>query len=143
MRLVIPILLLLSLPLAAHAQIYKWVDENGRVQYGERPPPNAKPQPLRPEAAPGPPKPPSQDELKQKELDAKRQQIEEAEARDKAFVDAGVRRRDCALARTRLEQFERHPRPYREVGGNRVYYTDAEREAELTSRRVAVKRACD
>ena len=47
------ILVLLCFPLIAHAEIYKWVDENGRVQYGERPPPNVKPVPMRPESMPG------------------------------------------------------------------------------------------
>jgi hypothetical protein len=137
------LLLLLCFPLMAHAEIYKWVDENGRIQYGERPPPNAKPVPMRPESMPGAPKPPAKEDLKQQEMDSKRRQIEEAEARDKAFTDAAIRRRDCALARTRLEQLERNPRPFREAGGKRVYLTEAEREAELSSRRVAVKRACD
>jgi len=31
-------LIIWSLPLAAPAQVNKWVDENGRVQYGDRPP---------------------------------------------------------------------------------------------------------
>jgi hypothetical protein len=137
------VLLFLLLPLVASAQIYKWVDEKGRVQYGEQPPPGVKPAPMRQEAMPGAPKPPAKDDLKKQEMDVKRQQLEEEQAREKATVDAAVRRRDCALARTRLEQFERHPRPFREVGGQRVYYTAAEREAELSSRRVAVKRVCD
>lgn len=135
--------LLLCFPLLAHAQIYKWVDENGRVQYGERPPPGVKPAPMRQEAMPGAPRPPAKDELKQKEMESKRQQIEDEQAREKATADAHVRRRDCALARTRLEQFELHPKPSREVGGQRQYLTGAEREAELSSRRLAVKRSCD
>ena len=30
----------LALPLLAHAQIYKWVDEKGVTSYGNKPPPN-------------------------------------------------------------------------------------------------------
>jgi predicted secreted Zn-dependent protease len=33
--------------LAAHAQVYKWVDSNGKTQYGDRPPEEAKSRPLR------------------------------------------------------------------------------------------------
>ena len=40
MRLAILALLLAAAP--AWAQIYKWVDEKGRVQYGEKPPAGAK-----------------------------------------------------------------------------------------------------
>jgi hypothetical protein len=31
----------LALPLLAHAQIYKWVDDQGVTNYGNKPPPNA------------------------------------------------------------------------------------------------------
>jgi Domain of unknown function (DUF4124) len=31
----------LALPLLAHAQIYKWVDDRGVTSYGNKPPPNA------------------------------------------------------------------------------------------------------
>ena len=31
----------LALPLLAHAQIYKWVDDKGVTSYGNKPPPNA------------------------------------------------------------------------------------------------------
>jgi predicted secreted Zn-dependent protease len=40
-------LLLLLLAASAAAQVYKWTDENGRVHYGERPPPAAKSSTLR------------------------------------------------------------------------------------------------
>ena len=32
----------LAVPAAAHAEVYKWVDEKGGVTYGNVPPPNAK-----------------------------------------------------------------------------------------------------
>lgn len=135
--------ILLFFPMIAHAQIYKWVDDKGRVQYGERPPAGVTASPLRQEAMPGGATPPAKDELKQQELDFKRRQIEDEQARDKATADAEVRRRDCALARTRLEQLERTPRPFRNVGNDRVYLTETEREAEISSRRVAVRRFCE
>jgi hypothetical protein len=31
---------------ASHAILYGWIDENGRVVYGDQPPPNAKPEKL-------------------------------------------------------------------------------------------------
>jgi len=34
-----PFILLLLLSLSAHAAIYKWVDENGKTQYSDKPPP--------------------------------------------------------------------------------------------------------
>ena len=40
-------LLLLCLAAGAGAQVYKWVDENGRTQYGAHPPPAAKTQQVR------------------------------------------------------------------------------------------------
>jgi len=44
-RLVIGLLLLVGL--SAQAEIYKWVDENGKVQYGDQPPAAAKKQTLK------------------------------------------------------------------------------------------------
>jgi hypothetical protein len=35
----LPLLLLLTLPLTASAQLYRWVDANGRVTYSDQPPP--------------------------------------------------------------------------------------------------------
>lgn len=53
-RLSLAIWLALWLALPASAQMYKWVDSNGKVQYSDKPPPsNVKVQKLR-EAAPAP-----------------------------------------------------------------------------------------
>lgn len=40
--LLVTLFLLAALPLAAHAGLYKWVDENGVVNYGDAPPADAK-----------------------------------------------------------------------------------------------------
>ena len=46
MRKLIPLLLAALFAAAAHAQVYRWTDANGRVHYGERAPPGAKARPV-------------------------------------------------------------------------------------------------
>ena len=41
---------------ASHAILYKWTDENGRVAYGDQPPPGAKPERLNTSIGPADPK---------------------------------------------------------------------------------------
>ncbi len=45
MRIII-LMLCLLLSAAASAEIYKWLDEQGRVQFGDRPPPEKKQEPI-------------------------------------------------------------------------------------------------
>ncbi len=44
---------LVALPLPTSAVVYKWVDENGKVHYGERPPAGAHKQPVKVHTNPG------------------------------------------------------------------------------------------
>lgn len=38
----ISIVILMLLPFSATAQVYKWIDQHGKVQYGDRPPSDKK-----------------------------------------------------------------------------------------------------
>jgi hypothetical protein len=42
-----------ALPLLAAAEVYKWVDENGKIQFGDQPPPGAKTQAVKPHPSGG------------------------------------------------------------------------------------------
>jgi hypothetical protein len=47
------VLCALALSLGAQAEVYKWVDENGKVQYGDQPPAGAKTQNFKPRPSGG------------------------------------------------------------------------------------------
>ncbi|HEY8622319.1 MAG TPA: DUF4124 domain-containing protein, partial [Casimicrobiaceae bacterium] len=71
------LLLALVVPVAS-AQVYKWVDEKGRVHYGEKAPAGSKPSAVKPPAAP-PNAPAKAQDLQSQELEFRRRQIKQGE----------------------------------------------------------------
>jgi hypothetical protein len=136
------LLLCVLFPLVAHAQIYKWVDEKGRVHYGEKPPPGAKSSTVRKEASAPPAAPKAPPDVSSQEAEFKRRQIERAQAEEAKAQDAKRRQGQCQQARTRLADAEFAGRHYTYKGGERVFLSDAEREATLSRMRQQVSEAC-
>jgi hypothetical protein len=135
--------LLLCLPLLAYAQIYKWVDEKGRVHYGEKPPAGAKSSTVRKEATPpGAPPSAAKGDLSAQEADFRRRQVERQQAEEKQAEQAKQRQVQCDNAKNQLAAAESAGRHVSMKGGERVYATDAEREASLVRMREQVSRAC-
>ncbi len=138
---------LLALALAAVAQaqgqIYKWVDENGKVRYTDHPPPapNQKSQQIKvPDAPPPPPGPnpylpsPAEKSLRQQnELMKSQKEMEERERR------AQLQTR-CAQARQRLAALDSGRRLYRtDADGARNFMDDADiaNQREVQSQAIA------
>lgn len=138
------LLLALWLPIAAQAQIYKWVDEKGRVQYGERPPPGAKASTLRQEATPPSAPAPAGKASGAADADAefRRRQIERQLTEDALAQDAKRRQAQCENARNRLAAGEGSGRHFTYKAGEKVYLSDAERDASLARMREQVSQAC-
>ncbi|MGE5639777.1 MAG: DUF4124 domain-containing protein [Clostridia bacterium] len=119
----------LLLGASADAQLYRWVDEKGKVQYSDVPPPSAKGSKVDTVKPPAPatsaaPKAP--ENLKADEAEFQRRRIarEEAEAKQ-----AQQRQVKCAAAR-RAQQDMDGTRLYRRgQGGERQAVDDAERAA--------------
>jgi uncharacterized protein DUF4124 len=133
--------LLLILALAAWpawAQIYKWVDESGRVQYGEKPPAGAKSTPLRPPQRSGAAQPPTQDVAGQ-ERDFRRRQIERSQEEERQASEAQANRARCEQAKEELALVESVGAVYRREKGEKVYL---DRNAEIERRRAQVSRYC-
>ena len=129
--------LLLAAPLAS-AQVYKWMDEKGRVHYGEKPPAGAKPSEVKP--------PDAQREaparsLQSQELEFRQRQLIKGQQEERAAQEAAVNQSRCASARENLSLAERG-RLYKLVNGERAFYSDAEQQAEVARRREAVQRYC-
>jgi hypothetical protein len=123
---VLPLLALLGglLAWSASAQQYKWVDQNGRTQYGDQPPPGVKATPLRPppagSAAPAAQKPAGKAPSgADKDADQKKQAA--------AAQDAEAKKANCAAAQTNMQTLEtgrvRRPDP---KTGELVYMEDAQ-----------------
>lgn len=137
-RLVLAVMLALAIP-AASAQVYKWVDEKGRVHYGEKPPAGAKSSTVRPPTAPsGPAK--AQD-LQSQELDFRRRQIKKGEDDAKEARDNANRQARCDSAKENLSIAEQAAL-FRRQKGERVFLSDAERNAEIEKMRADMTRYC-
>ena len=130
---------------AAHAQVFKWVDEKGRTHYGEKPPEGTKATEV---AKPVPPSDPGRastpDNWKARELESRREKVDREKAERDHEAKAGpARERRCRNARVALDRLENVQRLYRyDDRGNRVYYTDEEREPEKAQARRDIQEHC-
>lgn len=147
--------------LAQDAGVYKWVDANGTVNYGDQPPAGttAEALPIRSRrstasAAPGRSARPAA------EATAAAADAADADAASEATGDEAEpggavsdderdqllaqRQNNCKLAKQRMASYEQARRIYRPgPGGERVYLTDDELDAERATARVAVAEWCD
>ncbi|MCW8889505.1 MAG: DUF4124 domain-containing protein [Sedimenticola sp.] len=134
----------------AQAAVYRWVDEQGRVQYGDRPPLDQQSEELkiksssRSEPAAGQPTQGQRQELRQKLLDSyQEERAEKREARKKREEQAEQNKMRCAKAKNRLRDYENSSALYElQPDGSRTYLSKAEFEATLKEAREAVKRLC-
>ena len=133
------LLLVLAVSVAS-AQVYKWVDENGRVHYGEKPPPGSKANAVKPPvAAPNAPAKPQ--DLQSQELDFRGRQIRRREDEAGEAQAVANRAARCSNAKERLGIAEQAAL-YRTEKGERVFLSDAEQKAEIETRRAAVAQYC-
>jgi uncharacterized protein DUF4124 len=137
---------------AAAAQQYKWVDQNGKTQYGDVPPPGVKAQRLRP--PPGPAPAPSaaakKDEKAAKPLSpeaAYRKRQEDAQKENEkaaqAEQEAAAKRENCLRSQEALRTYEAGGRISRtDAKGERYYLEDAQIAQETARARQLVQQNC-
>jgi Domain of unknown function (DUF4124) len=141
----------------AFAQQYKWVDKNGKTQYGDTPPPGVKATPLKapagptaPESSPaakdakGAPKGPLTPAQQDAEFRKRQQEAEKSREKDaKTTVDSQARSESCANSKEHLRALESGQRIARtDAKGERYYMDDAQRDAELSKARRNVQQYC-
>jgi hypothetical protein len=147
----IALIVLLGFTAGAYAQQFKWVDKDGRLQYGDVPPPGVKAQRLRPPPG-GAPAPSSSAAKKdgekavspeaafQKRQKEAKEQDEKA-AKDRA--DAEVLRANCNAAQAALRQIQSGQRiATMNAAGERVFLDDASRASEEQRAQRAVTENC-
>jgi hypothetical protein len=147
----------LAFSAAVMAQQYKWVDQNGRIQYGDAPPPGVKATPLRPPPGPaaqpsakaadtkavakkGPLTPAEQEaEYRKRQMEAQKEQDKRAEADQQA----AAKRENCARAQENLRTLEAGGRIARtDSKGERYYLEDAQIQQEAVKARQIVQESC-
>ena len=137
---------------AAAAQQFRWIDKDGRVQYGDVPPPGVKATRLK-APPPGPASAPSsgakKDGDKALSPDAafrKRQQEREAEEKKaaQASADAELKRQNCDAAQAQLRGIQSGQRmSTTNAQGERVFLDDAQIAAERARAEQAVSSNCN
>jgi hypothetical protein len=135
------LLLATALAGAAFAQQYKWVDKDGRVQYGDNPPPGVKATPLRPPpagtAAPAAQKPAGKaPSAATRDADLKKQAA--------AAQDAEAKKSNCTAAQANMQTLEsgrvRRPDP---KTGELVYMEDAQLAEAKEQARKSIAEWCN
>ncbi len=127
------------------AGVYRWVDDQGKVHYGDRPPSKDKAKSIEVESAPAPEPDDGERRAKTRRLldamESERNREKEQAAQDKA--EKARRERNCEVARRHVTLYQRANKISR-VGadGERTYLSDEERDQALTHARSLVDRWC-
>ena len=137
-------LLVMLSPFPLAAEVYKWVDEQGRTQYGESPPPGVKASKL---AAPAPSASPAPSETPEKwhqqDNEFRRRQVER-DTKEKQEQQARARSdQECARAKQRLRWEESPGRHYEEnERGERTFMSDEGQARAVEDARRRVNEKC-
>lgn len=134
----------------ALAQQYKWVDQDGKVRYGDVPPPGVKAQRMKPPASGASPAPSSAAKSGEKALSPeaafrKRQEDaqKEREKETQSEQQAAARRENCERAQEQLRQIESGQRIARtDSKGERYFLDDAQAAQEATRARQIAQQSC-
>jgi hypothetical protein len=146
---------------AAAAQQFKWVDKDGKVRYGDTPPPGVKATPLGAPATGRAPAPaPAPDAAAKDAKDAKKgpltpaeqeaefrrrqqQAAKDADKEAKLQEDARARKENCANSQAQLRQLESGQRVSRiDDKGERVFVDDEQRKVDTARARKLVSEWC-
>lgn len=144
-----------QLPSSAQ-QLYRWVDENGRVQYSDRPPPpgassqsQVKKKPLATTPTPAPSQnqqAPAAKSYAEQEAEFRKRQVEKAEREAKEEQEkqaAADRKRRCDQARSHLAGLQAGGRVARyNAAGEREFLDDKGLAEELVRTQKAVAELC-
>jgi hypothetical protein len=116
--------------LPAAAALYKWNDENGRVVYGDTPPPGVKAERVNPSVAPADPNAVRDMAAKDAQMNKRQQDRAEDETKtEKAEADARAKLDRCAQIRGRLQTLRADVAVYRfNDKGEKVFMPAAERD---------------
>jgi Domain of unknown function (DUF4124) len=137
--------LALGLCFTAAAQQYKWVDKDGRTQYGDAPPPGVKATPLR-----APPPPAANPSAKSpstaaKDADFRKRQREADKASEKqasAAQDAEMKKRNCASAQDAVRTLEQGRVRRLDSKGEFVFLDDNQLAQELAKAKKSAAEFC-
>ena len=140
---------------AADAQLYKWVDKDGRVRYGDTPPPGAAASSIKapaPSAAPAASAPDAKGAKgplteAEKEQAFRKRQADAAKAAEKADSEARAKQEkadNCARMAENLRSLESGQRIMRvNAAGERYYLDESQMAQEAANVRRSMQQVCN
>ena len=142
------LILLTCLFNSAYAEVYKWVDADGKVHYGDRPNSDSARE-IKVKPAPSPSAGSNDTTRNQKAIDSwlkardvERQQNKKKEAELKR--EKAIQKRKCAELKNELSDLEHGGVVWYDIDekGKRNYYSDKEIASEIENRKKILKRNC-
>jgi len=142
------LLLVSMMPLVVHAGVYKWVDENGKVHYGDQPQVSQPAVEMKvDDTAPAPSY--SDDELSREEKrerllqSMEEDRVDKQEMREKQKAVKEKNRQRCNRYRDQMRHYERASSLYKlDKDGDRVYMSDGERARATKNLQANIKKYC-
>lgn len=133
--------------IAAHGEMYKWVDPQGNVHYSDQPPPNVKAKPLNVQLPPSSAAPANAEKsLADQEMSfRKRRQEEQAAEKKEAQQEAQAKQKqdNCNQAQGYLRTLQAGGRIFTyDASGNRQYMDDASRQKAMEKAQKDVDQWC-
>ena len=148
-QLFIAIAILLATATVA-AQVYKWVDKDGKVQYSDTPPPasatktEAKKIDTSPAAASTTAEPSKTLQDRAKDFDKRKAEVaDKAKKSDTEKQNADIKEANCTNARSAMRDLESgRPLVRTSESGDREYVSDEARQADIAKARKSVADFC-
>jgi hypothetical protein len=130
------------------AGVYRWVDEDGKVHFGDRPgsAESAEEVTVKQEKSAAQPVPgeANREQTRQRLLERYEQErMEKKAAAEQRKTEQARRKRNCAIARDRLKVYQQSALYDIDENGERVFLSDAERKQALAEARKDVKQWCN
>ena len=141
-------LLILVLPVAVNASVYKWVDENGKVHYGDRPRESQAAVEMSIDDSPSVPldsdSAMSRAEKRERLLQSMEEdRLEKQEKREQQQALKEQNRQKCNRYRDRMRHYQRASAIYKlDRDGNRVYMSDTERAGATKDLQGRINKHC-
>jgi hypothetical protein len=139
-------LILLLLNSTAFAEIYRWVDSNGRVQYSDQVPPGTEARRVGVQPATGTMAAPAKTYQEQDQESRKRQVEKDEAAKKQAGADqqASIKQKNCATARGNLATLQAGGRIARyNEKGEKEYLDEKDVQAGLAAAQKSVSEWCN
>jgi len=151
--------LLLALAAPAYAQLYKWVDAEGKVHYSDQPPPATatKEQKLNIRTTPQEPPAAAETEAKaaeakpaaaattpaEREMEYRKRKVEEEQKQQKAEAEQKANQENCVNAQRRARNYQEDGRIFTvDEKGERVYMDDEARIRNLRDAQLEIAKYC-